>query len=282
VNKVQNGYYTTGKVNDNNQRINNDRLEIFLKIFYKRHPENYDGTLILYYYEFEENFDYLKSEVMDNLINLDNSSRDRYLEKITFEIKRAVSNYKDDAVDDDYRNLLKELKMEYLPINELMTVRGTPFKDNDYNTFLDYEFDPMDSKEIRKVQKDKESFYSRFEQFFLLFSSKIASYFTTEILKFINEQQGKKEVSLTVPEKSLIKWNGNKNVLADIFKQLKRLTDKKTGEPLIANSYEDLAVFLKSNFDVFSETELSTIQTTLKQNSSIPKTTNRIIIETGD
>ncbi len=75
-----------------------------------------------------------------------------------------------------------------------------------------------------------------------------------------------------------LKWNGQKKALTDIFKQLKMINNK-LNEPLIPNSYEDIAVFLKNNFEIFSSTELSTIQTTLRTNSLPPNTTNRIIIE---
>lgn len=59
-------------------------------------------------------------------------------------------------------------------------------------------------------------------------------------------------------------WNGEKGALAEIFMLLKNLKTKE-GKPFLGNSIEDIALFLKSNFDVYKETELSTIQGTLKK-----------------
>ncbi len=86
---------------------------------------------------------------------------------------------------------------------------------------------------------------------------------------------------ITSPQNRItIQWNGQKNVLADIFRQLKGINNKegKDGEPLISNSYEEIAVFLKENFSCYIDTELSTILTTLKKGDR-PNTTRRIIIE---
>lgn len=60
-----------------------------------------------------------------------------------------------------------------------------------------------------------------------------------------------------VSSSNLLKWNGNKSSLADIFKQMKI-------NGLLDNSQEEIALFLKSNFDCYSDTKLSTIITTVK------------------
>lgn len=80
--------------------------------------------------------------------------------------------------------------------------------------------------------------------------------------------------------KIVIQWNENKNVLTDIFRQLKQITNKE-GKPVIGNSLDDLAIFLRDNFSCFSNTELSTIHTSLKNrkdDSTTPKKTDRRII----
>ncbi|MES2138899.1 MAG: hypothetical protein V4511_04285 [Bacteroidota bacterium] len=73
----------------------------------------------------------------------------------------------------------------------------------------------------------------------------------------------------------IIKWNEQNNVLIDMIKQLKNIYNKDN-EPLIPNSCEEIAVFLKNNFDCFSDTKLSTITTQLKSNNARPKS-NRVI-----
>jgi hypothetical protein len=59
-------------------------------------------------------------------------------------------------------------------------------------------------------------------------------------------------------------WRGQKNQLYDVLRQLK---DKD----LLANSYEDLAVFIKQNVDIFKNTSLSTIQKELGKDKRPPK-----------
>ena len=60
-----------------------------------------------------------------------------------------------------------------------------------------------------------------------------------------------------------LNWNGNKNVLIDIFYQLKRIKGKDNNF-LITNSNEEISQFLKENFDCFANTKLSTIMGQLK------------------
>lgn len=67
-----------------------------------------------------------------------------------------------------------------------------------------------------------------------------------------------KENSNDIVNKILLHWNGNKNQLYDVIIQLKQ-------QGQIKNSFTDLAVFLKFNFDNFSKTSLSTIETELQR-----------------
>jgi len=79
----------------------------------------------------------------------------------------------------------------------------------------------------------------------------------------------------------IIQWNEQSNVLTDIFRQLKQLTNKNH-EPIVGNSNEEIALFLKENFSCFENTKLSTIQTMLKNtegNANTPKTSRRIVLE---
>lgn len=75
-----------------------------------------------------------------------------------------------------------------------------------------------------------------------------------------------------------LKWNGQKNALTDMFRQLKNIVNSKN-EPLISASYEDIALFIKEGFTDFENTELSTILGQLKRAEQIKKTDKRVIIE---
>lgn len=71
-------------------------------------------------------------------------------------------------------------------------------------------------------------------------------------------------------------WEGQNNVLTDMFRQAKN-------KGYLTNSLPDIAIFLKENFSCFANTKLSTIETQLKNNSSsanaFPKEEKRIKID---
>ncbi len=61
-----------------------------------------------------------------------------------------------------------------------------------------------------------------------------------------------------------LKWTGQKNQLYHVLRVLKE-------KGFLANSYEDLAVFLKTNVDVFTDNSISTINKELGKTKTIPK-----------
>lgn len=75
--------------------------------------------------------------------------------------------------------------------------------------------------------------------------------------------------------KVVMNWEGQNNVLTDMFRQAKN-------KGYLTNSLPDIAIFLKENFSCFANTKLSTIETQLKNNSSsanaFPKEEKRIKI----
>ncbi len=72
-----------------------------------------------------------------------------------------------------------------------------------------------------------------------------------------------------------LNWQGQSNSLAYLFRQLKIATNKKN-EPLITNSYEDIASFIKDNFEGFDDIKLSTLITQLRKNSKPQKANKKI------
>ena len=71
-------------------------------------------------------------------------------------------------------------------------------------------------------------------------------------------------------------WEGQNNVLTDMFRQAKN-------KGYLTNSLPDIAIFLKENFSCFANTKLSTIETQRKNNNSsanaFPKEEKRIKID---
>ena len=74
----------------------------------------------------------------------------------------------------------------------------------------------------------------------------------------------------------MMNWEGQNNVLTDMFRQAKN-------RGYLTNSIPDIAMFLKENFTCFVNTKLSTIETQLKNNNSsantFPKEEKRIKLE---
>lgn len=99
------------------------------------------------------------------------------------------------------------------------------------------------------------------------------------LVKYIETKMGKNESIVNNPQGNSLKiqWNDQKNVLIDLFKQLKTIHGKDK-KPLISNSYEDITEFLLNNFSCFDNNARSTILTQLKRKSEI-KTGKQIEIK---
>lgn len=74
-----------------------------------------------------------------------------------------------------------------------------------------------------------------------------------------------------------LNWQGQSNTLTYLFRQLKTATNKK-GEPLISNSYEDIAQFIQDNFEGFDTVKISTILGQLKKTEKPQKADKKIEI----
>lgn len=163
---------------------------------------------------------------------------------------------------------------------------------NEIENFLDYHFNKYDGNKggfIRHTNVIMDDYCSRKEiksKVPIMSQSQGVEYpVNKEMKKYIEKWlEGKEDepsvgdinrVDTRLNSNVIIKWNENSNVLTDVFRQLKNIYDKNK-EPLIPNSYEELAVFLKNNFSCFSTTKISTIQTQLKNGNTRPKS-DRII-----
>ena len=83
------------------------------------------------------------------------------------------------------------------------------------------------------------------------------------------EDEGAHDQAQITPPRYLLKWNGTNNGLADIFRQLKGFVNKKH-KPLLDETNESIALFLKNNFECFRDTKVSTIKNLLERKSSRP------------
>ena len=75
-----------------------------------------------------------------------------------------------------------------------------------------------------------------------------------------------------------LNWNGQKNVLIDIFYQYKRANTKEK-KPILSNTNEEIAYFLKNAFTCFENTKIDTIKTQLNKSDRPKKTEKRIIVK---
>lgn len=70
-----------------------------------------------------------------------------------------------------------------------------------------------------------------------------------------------------------LQWNGNKNQLYWLFRELKNLANKKK-QPIISNSYDEIATFIVQHFTGFENANLPTITKELKSNKKPKKAIN--------
>lgn len=84
----------------------------------------------------------------------------------------------------------------------------------------------------------------------------------------------------STPNKRLV-WNGANNTLADIFYQLKQITNEDR-KPMLDASNELIAEFLRANFECFKDTSISTIKEYFeKENKRPQKAINKITLTKG-
>lgn len=69
-------------------------------------------------------------------------------------------------------------------------------------------------------------------------------------------------------------WNAQSNALIDIFWQCKKDKFTKDGLSYISNTSEEIALFLKNNFECFSDTKISTIKGQLDKKERPSKKNN--------
>ena len=74
-----------------------------------------------------------------------------------------------------------------------------------------------------------------------------------------------------------IVWKGQSSSLTYLFRQLKNITNQEK-QPLIANSYEEIADFLKNNFSVYEKVKYATILGQLKNNKKPKKAIRTVTV----
>lgn len=109
--------------------------------------------------------------------------------------------------------------------------------------------------------------------------------FYYDFMDLMNESYNlSKEQQVNPNNKLKLIWNGNKNTLIDIFYQLRNMPSMKGSNnfPLLDNTYEEIAIFLKENFDIFRDTKIKTIEDVLTKESQKPKKPNsKITLKKG-
>ena len=101
--------------------------------------------------------------------------------------------------------------------------------------------------------------------------------FCRKYIAGLSEKKEPEEAVLKVQPTNSIKlnWQGQSNSLTYLFRQLKAATNKK-GEPLLSNSYEDIARFIQDNFEGYEEIKISTIAGQLKKTDKPKKADKKI------
>ncbi len=173
--------------------INNTQLEIFLRLFPKGSTGIYKYCAKSYYYDFKENFDLLKSEIVENLIVYTGSHQIGYLKKIKYELKRAKELYSSNEhiafIEKEYVKLLKGLNIEVKPINELCEDHNQ-YYDTEFCELINFEYDHMDIRSMENERREKGldgQWYPIFDRFFRIICDMVMQYFIIELDTFIND-----------------------------------------------------------------------------------------------
>ena len=162
-----------------------------------------------------------------------------------------------------YAESFEELVSEYLELKK--NYPSSKFKPLSERSFIRYEIQVVESLINRHHSKSYVVLRGRLELFKL--------YLEGELEKTVISAP-ETSVSANPSKDIIIQWNENKNVIISIFSQLKKIHTKKQ-EPLISNSNEEIAQFLKNYFSVFDKTKTTTIVRTLEDEDKHPKKLDR-------
>ena len=77
--------------------------------------------------------------------------------------------------------------------------------------------------------------------------------------------------------KAKLNWNGDSNILCSILRQLKNSVNGDN-QPLIPNSYKEIALFLKENISEYDKVKIATIERLLNTDEIPKKADKKLVI----
>jgi len=201
-----------------------------------------------------------KKNISEIIYNINNYSRLEWFYYLMEEIYYFASNRPDINIRKDYLNdivetQLRNLKLGYSILNELYkkfkkVLEGETYKEIFIN----------DDEDLVIERKDNSMIFFRKKSYEKL--TNLDEYF-----KLYNEDTAEKQTYQTMQK---LDWNGQQNVLYDLFRQLRNIVGKNKQNPLLTNSIEEIALFLKQSFNNLENVSLSTIASELRNNNAKP------------
>ncbi len=145
----------------------------------------------------------------------------------------------------------------------------TPIKNCD--DFLTHHLKKSFDSNLEKFGDFMENICLEYKKFL---SAKHEPFFRRFIEKLKPKRKESRAKVVTAAPNLKLNWQGQSNSLTYLFRQLKTQTNSK-GEPLISNSYEEIAEFLKNNFNCYESVKIATIGGQLKK-SAKPKKARKV------
>lgn len=160
----------------------------------------------------------------------------------------------------DSRGIIEMYVHQYMPNLERLYHFNPEYREQIYNWF-EYQI-----KEIRRVIKEDE-FGKKTERFeaLMIFENIIKNIFQKPIL---------------IQSSTKLKINANKNVIYDLFRQLKKEVSVQKGKCVLSQSDEEIAKFIIENLEGFDEVSLNTVVKEISREQVIKGT--RIEVKTID
>ena len=164
---------------------------------------------------------------------------------------------------------IKDIDFDDKVNKKLIIISEQPDFNEEYGLYVEryYDYETIRNEISFKNYKGIIFYLARaFEEYISILDAFLEDINKLTIENNLNTHRKKAERYIIKNNVIRLKWNGSKIQLYDIFRQLKNTTSNKNSQPLIANSYTDIAQFIINNFEEFHNSNLRTIIDELERN----------------
>jgi hypothetical protein len=171
-----------------------------------------------HYYECREDLGYLKNEIMENLISLQDFQKKPYLQNIKHKIYESAGSTLEASqlsiISEDYSELLKQFGINEAPINEIIEGRDRTDYSSLFYELVTFDTDDLDDLwDIEYRELKGQEWVRTYFKLFYCFPYKSIEYTVNQLNKFIKEQEIIYNLippeQLPVKKEAQIKWKSS-------------------------------------------------------------------------